>query len=36
MQIFRGVVPFLIADIVVVALVIAFPDLVMFLPRMMQ
>jgi tripartite ATP-independent transporter DctM subunit len=36
MQIFRGVVPFLVADIVVVALVIVFPDLVMFLPRLME
>jgi tripartite ATP-independent transporter DctM subunit len=35
MQIFRGVIPFLVADIVVVAIVIAFPALVLFLPSMM-
>ncbi|MDF0602544.1 TRAP transporter large permease [Psychromarinibacter sp. C21-152] len=31
-QIFKGVIPFLIADIVVVAIAIAFPALVLFLP----
>ena len=34
-QIFKGVVPFLAADIVVVFLVIAFPTLILFLPRLM-
>jgi tripartite ATP-independent transporter DctM subunit len=31
-QIFRGVMPFLLADLLVVALMVAFPALVMFLP----
>ncbi|GKY86869.1 TRAP transporter large permease [Sinisalibacter aestuarii] len=35
MQIFKGVVPFLIADIVVVAVVIAVPGLVLFLPGLL-
>jgi tripartite ATP-independent transporter DctM subunit len=35
MQIFKGVIPFLIADIVVVAVVIAVPGLVLFLPGLM-
>lgn len=34
-QIFKGVIPFLLADIVVVAIIIAFPDLVLFLPALM-
>ncbi|WP_127104154.1 TRAP transporter large permease [Pararhodobacter zhoushanensis] len=34
-QIFKGVVPFLAADIVVVFIVIAFPSLILFLPRLM-
>ncbi|KMK66553.1 TRAP transporter large permease [Puniceibacterium sp. IMCC21224] len=34
-QIFRGVIPFLVADIVVVAIIIAFPQLVLFLPSWM-
>lgn len=34
-QIFKGVVPFLAADIVVVVLAIAFPSLILFLPSMM-
>jgi tripartite ATP-independent transporter DctM subunit len=33
MQIFAGVIPFLIADLVVVTLVIVFPALVLFLPQ---
>ena len=32
LQIFKGVIPFLIADIVVVAICIAFPALILFLP----
>jgi tripartite ATP-independent transporter DctM subunit len=31
-QIFKGVIPFLVADIVVVALIIAFPAIILFLP----
>jgi TRAP-type C4-dicarboxylate transport system permease large subunit len=31
-QVFKGVIPFLLSDILVVALVIAFPALVLFLP----
>ena len=34
-QVFVGVIPFLLADIVVVALVIAFPAIVLFLPNLM-
>ncbi len=34
-QIFKGVIPFLVADIVVVALVIALPGIVLFLPSLM-
>ncbi|CAA0124594.1 C4-dicarboxylate TRAP transporter large permease protein DctM [Mycolicibacterium vanbaalenii] len=33
-RVFRGVVPFLVADVVVVALLIAFPAIVTFLPSM--
>ncbi|MFZ2100404.1 MAG: TRAP transporter large permease subunit [Oricola sp.] len=35
-QIFRGVIPFLVADIFVVATVIIWPDIVMFLPSLMN
>ncbi|WP_172292549.1 TRAP transporter large permease [Pseudoruegeria sp. HB172150] len=35
MQIFKGVIPFLIADIFVVIVVIAFPALILFLPSML-
>lgn len=35
MQIFRGVVPFLVVDVVVVAIVIAWPGLVLFFPRLL-
>ena len=35
MQIFAGVVPFILADIVVVALIIAAPGIVLFLPRLL-
>ncbi|MBL4813402.1 MAG: TRAP transporter large permease subunit [Rhodobacteraceae bacterium] len=35
-DIFKGVIPFLIADLFVVALVIAVPSVVMFLPDLMQ
>lgn len=34
-QIFRGVVPFLLADLVVVALIIAFPSVILFLPALL-
>lgn len=34
-QIFAGVVPFILADIVVVALIIAVPGIVLFLPRLL-
>ncbi|WP_238364729.1 TRAP transporter large permease [Mesobacterium pallidum] len=34
-QVFKGVIPFLVADIVVVALAIGFPALVLFLPGLM-
>ena len=33
-QVFKGVIPFLLSDIVVVAIVIAFPALVLFLPNL--
>ena len=33
-QVFKGVIPFLLADLVVVALVIAVPQIVMFLPNL--
>ena len=36
MQVFKGVIPFLIMDLVVVAIVIAFPDLVLYLPSKLQ
>jgi len=36
MQIFKGVIPFLIVDLVVVAIVIAFPGLVLYLPSLMN
>lgn len=35
MQIFSGVVPFIIADLAIVAAVIAFPGIVLFLPRLL-
>ncbi|GAB4532525.1 MAG: TRAP transporter large permease [Roseibium sp.] len=35
-QVFKGVIPFLIVDLVVVALVIAFPGIVLFLPGLMK
>jgi len=35
-QIFKGVTPFLIADLVVVALIIGFPSIVLFLPDLMK
>jgi len=35
MQIFRGVVPFLVVDVAVVAIVIAWPGLVLFVPRLL-
>lgn len=35
MQIFKGVIPFLLADIVVVAIIIAFPAIVLYLPSLM-
>lgn len=35
-QIFKGVIPFLIADVVVVAMVIIWPSIVMFLPNLMN
>mgnify|MGYP000459963658 FL=1 len=35
-QVFKGVIPFLIVDLVVVALVIAFPSIVLFLPGLMK
>lgn len=34
--VFRGVIPFLVADLVIVALIIAFPGLVMFLPALLR
>ena len=34
--IYRGVIPFLIADLVQVSLLIAFPKIVLFLPNMMK
>jgi len=34
-QIFKGVIPFLLADLVVVAIAIAFPAIVLFLPSLM-
>jgi tripartite ATP-independent transporter DctM subunit len=34
-QVFKGVIPFLLSDIVVVAIVIAFPALVLFLPNLL-
>ena len=35
-DVFRGVVPFLLADLVVVALIIALPSIVLFLPELMS
>jgi tripartite ATP-independent transporter DctM subunit len=35
-QVFKGVIPFLIVDLFVVALVIAFPSIVLFLPGLMK
>ena len=35
-QVFRGIVPFLIADLLVVALVIAFPGIILSLPLLLQ
>ena len=34
-ELFRGVVPFIVADIVVIALLIAFPDIALVLPNML-
>ncbi len=34
-QIFRGVIPFLLADLVVVAIIIAFPSIILFLPALL-
>jgi TRAP-type mannitol/chloroaromatic compound transport system permease large subunit len=34
-QLFKGVIPFLIADLFIVALVIAAPSIVLFLPNLM-
>ena len=36
MQIFKGVTPFLLADLIVVALIIGFPSIVLFLPDLMK
>ena len=36
MDVFRGVTPFILADLVVVALIIAVPSLVLFLPELMS
>jgi C4-dicarboxylate transporter, DctM subunit len=36
MTIFRGVMPFVVADLVLVALVIAFPDIALFFPSSMK
>ncbi|MCB8840409.1 TRAP transporter large permease [Aurantimonas sp. VKM B-3413] len=36
MQIFRGVTPFLLADLVVVSLMVAFPSLVLLLPNLLS
>lgn len=35
-QVFAGVIPFLLADLVVVTIVIVFPALVMFLPELLK
>lgn len=35
-QIFKGVIPFLVADLVVVAVAIAFPQIVLFLPSLLR
>ena len=35
-QIFRGIVPFLLADVLVVAVVIAFPGIILSLPLLLQ
>lgn len=35
-EIFRGVIPFFVADMVIVALIIAFPAIVLFLPGLLQ
>ncbi|MBE0596184.1 MAG: hypothetical protein IH614_05160, partial [Desulfuromonadales bacterium] len=35
-KIFRGVAPFLVADVVQVAFLIAFPAITMFLPNLMK
>jgi len=34
-QIFKGVIPFLLADVVIIAIIIAFPGLVMLLPNLL-
>lgn len=36
MQIFRGILPFLLMDFLTVAVLIAFPQIIMFLPNMMR
>jgi len=35
-SVFRGVTPFLVGEVVIVGIIVAFPDLVMFLPNMMH
>lgn len=35
-QIFKGVIPFLLADLVIVAIMISFPAIVLFLPSLMN
>lgn len=35
-KIFRGVTPFLIGEIFIIAVIVAFPDFILWLPNMMQ
>ncbi|ADZ71288.1 TRAP transporter large permease [Polymorphum gilvum] len=35
-QVFKGVIPFVVIDVLVVAIVIAYPEIVLFLPNMMN
>jgi TRAP-type mannitol/chloroaromatic compound transport system permease large subunit len=35
-QVFRGVLPFILADLIVVAIAVAFPVVILFLPSLMN
>jgi C4-dicarboxylate transporter DctM subunit len=34
--VFRGILPFFVADVITVGVFIAFPDIILWLPRMMH